>query len=262
MSDEVRARELAAMVAAGLADVLDERLTAVYLHGSAVLGGFRWDRSDLDLLAVTQVGLSDADLTQIVAGLASHEYPANGLELSVLTEDEARAPHCPAPLFELHVGTEGWDRRLKVVDGRRRGGDPDLVLHLLVCLLAGEAVIGPTPDTVLTAPPVDAVRRAVVEEIDWSLANDPPPEYVVLTAARAWCYFATGQVLSKVDAGGWTLRQLPAGGEAAATVDAAVARQTGSGEGPTRRQADAFAREVLAGVERTSWPTTKSVGRE
>ncbi len=43
---------------------------AVYLHGSAVLGGFRWDRSDFDVLAVLEGSLSDAEVEGIVAGLA------------------------------------------------------------------------------------------------------------------------------------------------------------------------------------------------
>ena len=246
MSEQSRAEELADTVANVLSDVLEERLIAVYLHGSAVLGGFRWDRSDLDVLAVMEGSLSDAEVEEVVAGLAPLQYPGNGLEMSILTLAEARDPHRPAPLFQLHLGTEGWDRRLKVVDGRARDGDPDLVLHLLVCLAAGAAVIGPAPAAVLAAPPVDAVRGAVLEEIRWSLANDPPPEYVALTAARAWCYLATGRVASKGEAGHWAMDQVAPRSDAAAVLAAAVARQAGAQRGPTREQAQVFARDVLA----------------
>ncbi len=143
------------------------------------------------------------------------------------------------------MGTEGWDRGSRSVDGRARDGDPDLVLHLLVCLAAGDAVIGQAAAAVLAAPSVDAVRGAVLEEIRWSLAHDPPPEYVALTAARAWCYLTTGRVTSKGEAGRWAMDQVAPRSDAAAVLAAAVARQAGAQRGPTREQAQVFARDVL-----------------
>jgi predicted nucleotidyltransferase len=53
------ARKAAREAGRALMNALGEDLVAVYLHGSAVLGGFRWDRSDLDILALTRAALSD-----------------------------------------------------------------------------------------------------------------------------------------------------------------------------------------------------------
>ena len=55
-----RAVACASSVASGLRVALRDDLLAVYLHGSAVLGGFRWDRSDLDVLVLTGRPLTDA----------------------------------------------------------------------------------------------------------------------------------------------------------------------------------------------------------
>lgn len=61
----------ASAVASRLKRALPDDLLAVYLHGSAVLGGFRWDRSDLDLLVLTGHPLTDAHTRALPALLAS-----------------------------------------------------------------------------------------------------------------------------------------------------------------------------------------------
>lgn len=246
MGIDSQAHRCALAASAVLAEALGDQLVGVYLHGSAVLGGFRWDRSDLDVLVLVNAPLTDGEVSALPPRLASLVYPANGLELSVLTESEAMMPSLPAPHFQLHVATDGWDRRLTVVDGRSRSGDPDLVLHLAVCREAGHALVGPPPARALAEVPLEWVNSAAVDEIRWALSHDPPPEYVVLTAARAWFSLATGRVVSKVDAGRWALGMVP--GEQAATVEAALLRQTGFDGGLTRREATSFAQGVLRRV--------------
>jgi hypothetical protein len=120
-------------VASRLAAVLGPRLVGVYVHGSAVLGGFSRARSDIDLLAVTTTGLAKAANHQITAALSPRALPcpAVGLEFSVVTRASAQAP-VPAPAFELHLAT-GPGRRMRVVDGRDHPGDSDLLMHFAVC---------------------------------------------------------------------------------------------------------------------------------
>lgn len=231
----------ASAVASRLQRALPDDLVAVYLHGSAVLGGFRWDRSDLDLLVLTGRPLTDAQTLALPAVLASVAYPSNGLELSVLTAAEAARPTFPEPRFQLHVGTEGWDRRMTVADGRARGGDRDLVLHVAVCRETGLAVVGPPPTTTLAVVPVEEIRAAAIDEIRWALEHDPPPEYVILTAARAWRYVETGQIVSKTEAGQWAERRTPD----APVIAAALSRQQGGTVEVLRPAARSFAGRVL-----------------
>lgn len=236
-----RALACASSVASGLRVALRDDLLAVYLHGSAVLGGFRWDHSDLDVLVLTGRPLTDAQTLAVPASLASVTYPANGLELSVLTAAEAAGPTFPAPRFQLHVAKDGADGRMKAVDGRVHEGDRDLVLHLAICREAGLAVVGPPPTTTLAAVPVEEIRTAVVDEIRWALEHDAPPEYVVLTAARAWCYAETGQIVSKTEAGRWAEQRTPD----ARLIAGALTRQGGGVADVPREEARSFAGQVL-----------------
>ncbi|MGZ8515242.1 MAG: hypothetical protein ACXWXA_09400, partial [Candidatus Limnocylindrales bacterium] len=158
-------RSAARAVARALRDALGEDLVAVYLHGSAVLGGFRWDRSDLDILALSRGALSDSQLRRIADGLALLSYPANGLEFSLMTAGEAAAPQLPAPRFQLHVTSDGWAHVGKVVDGRAREGDRDLVLDLTVCREYGLAVVGPPPMAALGVVPEETVLSVMRDEI-------------------------------------------------------------------------------------------------
>jgi Aminoglycoside adenylyltransferase, C-terminal domain len=233
-------RIAAQAVSSVLAEALGPELVAVYLHGSAVLGGFRWDRSDLDVLVLSRGPLSDAQLARAATDLAAVHYPANGLELSVVTADEAASPQLPAPRFQLHVTSPGWDRTGTVVDGRPRDGDPDLVLHLEVCREAGETVRGPSPRETICAVPHESLARAVVDEVRWARTHTPPPEYLVLTAARAWLFSQTGQLVSKVAAGEWAVGRW----QDRAVIDAALARQGGGESAVPAAAADRFADHV------------------
>lgn len=230
-ADAVRA---ARAVADALGAALGDDLFAMYLHGSAVLGGFRWDRSDLDVLALSRGALSDPQVHRVGEALRSPGYPANGLELSLMTADEAAAPALPAPRFQLHVTTIGRDRAGKTVDGRVREGDRDLVLHLGVCRAHGLAVVGPPPSSTLGPVPDAVLLAAMRDEIAWARLH-APLEYLVLTCARAWLFAETGRIASKIGAGTWA----SARGPDHAVIHAAVARQRGE---PTELSVEAAQR--------------------
>ncbi len=210
-------------VGRALTDALGEDLVAVYLHGSAVLGGFRWDHSDLDILALSRVALSDRQFRPVARALAALPYPANGLEFSLMTAGEASAPEFPAPRFQLHMTTDGRAHVGKMVDGRARAGDPDLVLHLTVCRAHGLAIVGPPPRATLAAVPDEAIRAAMRNEIGWARAH-ASLEYLVLTSARAWLFAETRRLASKVEAGEWAAEHY----SEPLVLDAALARQHGT----------------------------------
>lgn len=187
---------------------LGGNLLAAYLHGSAVLGGYRSDRSDLDMLVVTERGLADGDCEGVVAALDDVVYPANGLEMTLLTKAEAAQPDAHAPSFQLHVTTRGRDGAIRAVDGRNGEGDRDLVLHFAVCRAVGVTLVGPPPEGTLASIPDREIRQAMLDEIAW--ASGAPLEYLVLTSARAWLFAATGRLVSKIEAGEWAAERYPA----------------------------------------------------
>lgn len=218
-----RSSEAARAVGRALSGALGDDLVAVYLHGSAVLGGFRWDRSDLDVLALSRAALSDQQVRRVADALAPLCYPANGLEFSLMTEDEAAAPELPAPRFQVHVTTEGRARAGTVVDGRTRAGDTDLVLHLAVCRTRGLAVVGPPPLVALAAIPDETVLSVMRDEIEWARTR-APLDYLVLTSARAWLFAETRRIASKIEAGRWAARRHTQ----PAVIEAALALQRGA----------------------------------
>src|SRR4029453_18036984 len=96
-----------ATVAAGLTRVLGPALVGLYLHGSAAMGGWSAERSDVDLLGVVARPLDRRSKREISARLnhPSLVCPAPaGLELSLVTAAVAADPPRRPP-FELPGST-------------------------------------------------------------------------------------------------------------------------------------------------------------
>jgi len=236
-----------AAVAAGLTRVLGPGLVGVYLHGSAALGGWSAERSDVDLLGVVVRPL-DRRAKRVISARLNHPSlvcpaPA-GLELSLVTAAVAADPPRRPP-FELHVNT-GPSPQTHL--GGPAAADPDLLLHFAVCRRAGVAVAGPDPVEVFAEPPRAWLLERAAAELRWAVRHGSFA-YRVLTACRAWRYLEDDVLGAKVESGRWARVRLsdpsgptgappwgspdPSGGSpepppgAAALVDAAVAAQLG-----------------------------------
>lgn len=93
------------LVAGRLKTILGHNLVGVYLHGSAVLGDFSRERSDIDILAVSHHDLSPQEKRAIADQLssASLPYPVGGeLEFHVV-DREGLSGSLDAPPFELRA---------------------------------------------------------------------------------------------------------------------------------------------------------------
>jgi hypothetical protein len=221
-----------AAVAGGLARVLGPVLVGVFLHGSAVLGGWSAERSDVDLLGVVARPLGRRAKRVLAARLhhPSLACPAaGGLELSLVTAAVAGDPP-PRPPFELHVAT-GPASRTHL--GGAGAADPALLLHFAVCRRSGLAVTGPPAVEVFAEPPRAWLLERVAAELAWAGRHGGFADRV-LAACRAWRYLEDDVLGAKVESGRWARVRLAdptrAGGTppgAAALVDAAVAAQLG-----------------------------------
>ncbi|WP_225728735.1 MULTISPECIES: aminoglycoside adenylyltransferase domain-containing protein [unclassified Nocardia] len=195
-------------VASAMATVFGSRLVGVYLHGSAVLGGFDARRSDIDVLVVCANSLTVAERSAVAAGLNEERLPcpAHGLELSVVTLPVTRNPTA-RPRFELHVTTAPDDS--KVVDGHEHAGDPDLVLHFAVCQQAGRLAGSGGPASEVFAPvAAELVLAQLARELHWA-AEHAAGEYAVLNACRAWRFAVDSTFVSKIDGGRWAMDRVP-----------------------------------------------------
>ena len=256
-----------AAVAGALARVLGPVLVGVYLHGSAALGGWSAELSDVDLLGVVATSL-DRRAKQVVSARLNHPSlvcPAEaGLEMSLVTAAVAADPPRRPP-FELHV-TTGPSPQTHL--GGPAAADPDLLLHFAVCRRAGLAVAGPAPVELFAEPPRAWLLERAAAELRWATRHGSFA-YRVLTACRAWRYLEDDVLGSKVDGGRWARARLtdprPTGAPpwgspdpsaaaeatnpaAVALVDAAVAAQLGQAPMPDAAADLAAADRLVAAV--------------
>ena len=186
---------------------LGGRLLAAYLHGSAVLGGWRADRSDVDMLFVTEDGADSQDIDALSAALTASaaEAPGRGLESSAVTAGQAAQPRAPWP-FLLHVAVDRagpqapGSARLVDVRGDGQPGDPDLLMHYATSRAAGWAVHGPGPRELIGAVPRPAILGYLADELGWGLEHGTEA-YAVLNAGRAQVFLADGRIVSKIEGG-------------------------------------------------------------
>lgn len=186
--------------------LLGGTLAAAYLHGSAALGGWLAERSDVDILfvvdddVVRQAAPAGSDPLMAASGLLTRSgarCPGRGLEASIVTISQAAQPAPPWP-FVLHAGVGDGGRTL--VRGDTRSGDPDLLMHYAVCRAAGVTLAGPPPAAVIGAVRRPQILAYLADELGWGLAN-APESYAVLNACRALVYLNEGRIVSKVAGG-------------------------------------------------------------
>lgn len=208
-------RHLLDTFAAQCVEILGDSLTGVYLHGSAAMGCFHWESSDLDLLVV--IGETDSDRWKRpfldMAAELNGRAPAKGLELSVVREDVCRPFVYPTP-FELHFSPAHLDRYQTDPEeyiGRMRGTDKDLAAHFTMIYHRGKVLCGKAIPEVFAPVPEACYWDSVLFDLeDAEAAAADRPVYVVLNLCRTLAYRTERLLLSKREGGEWGLAHLPA----------------------------------------------------
>ncbi len=202
MTVDARVNAAAMEIADEVTTVAGTSLVGCYVHGSAVLGDFLPERSDLELLVVVEDSTTEAVVDAVAdVLLADRRMVATGLEVSVVDRSAAHAPRAPWP-FRVHVTTDPRDR--KRVSGRGHPGDADLVLHYLVARAGGWALTGAAVEEVFGSVPEHVVVGQLVAELRWA-AVEASESYAVLNACRALRFQQDGTVYSKTAAGKWAI---------------------------------------------------------
>ncbi len=201
-----------------LGEALPDAVQGVYLTGSAALGDWLPERSDLDLLTVTLRPLGEADLDALAdlhSGLAGRP---NRDAVYVCCDDLGAKPRA-----------DGGPKLPYAVDGifHRDGQDPDPVLW--ATLDRGVAVVGTSVAELGVAPDPRWLRSWNLGNLEsywrsWSADARPwvsalqqdetvPGEIVVWAAlgpGRLHCTIATGEIISKTAAADYTAQRFPA----------------------------------------------------
>jgi predicted nucleotidyltransferase len=207
----VEPRAFAGRVADEIAAVLGTDLVGVYLHGSAALGSFNPDRSDIDLIVVVKQPADEARkaaLAQLLLIASNRPYP---LEVSVIDETSLRPWRHPAR-FDFHFA-EGWRERIEHALERRpfeleySRTNKDLAAELAALRERGECLRGAMIAEVFPEIPASDVLDSISSDLRWAAENGRDV-YGVLNACRALAFLAEGAFLSKAEAARWALERL------------------------------------------------------
>ncbi|MDC9598441.1 aminoglycoside adenylyltransferase family protein [Xenorhabdus anantnagensis] len=194
---------------------LAESLIAVYLHGSAVVGGLR-PLSDVDLLVVIDQPMTSEVRESLAADLMmiSGRYPFDPdgrrpVELIVFLRADLTASLYPAQ-SEFIYG-EWLRHEYEMGEIPKPVCDPELTLVLAQSRQEAIPLVGSNAISLLPAIPRSDIRRAIKDALPNLIETLQGDERnVLLTLARMWRTLVTGEFVSKDVAADWAAARLPA----------------------------------------------------
>jgi streptomycin 3"-adenylyltransferase len=135
---------------AGLRAALGAGLVGIYLHGSLAMGSFTLERSDIDVLAVSEEPLTADERRALATVLLRVSNAPRPIEISVLSRGDLHSWRYPPP-YQFHYG-EDWRERyaaaLAADDPTAWDAppepptDPDLAAHTTVTRARGIVLAG------------------------------------------------------------------------------------------------------------------------
>ena len=212
---EERVKAILREIEASHRQILGDKLTGLYVHGSLAFGCFRWETGDIDYLVVVKEPLSTAEKVGLIEALLriDRTAPPKGLEMSVMLERHCRDVVYPTP-FDLHFSNlhkEIARQDPAAYCGWMHGEDKDLAAHFAVTREAGFVLCGPPIEAVFSPVPreafLDSLRYDIADAADGMKDN---PVYYVLNLCRVLAYLRENRILSKEQGGEWGLANLPA----------------------------------------------------
>ena len=194
--------------------ILQENLTGIYLHGSAVMGCFNPEKSDLDFIIVVDRPLPDPVKRAYMDMIVGYDAlgPAKGIEMSVVRREVCRPFIYPTP-FELHFSKAhlAWYKRDPEDYTRKMNGvDKDLAAHFTVIGKRGRCLYGLPVKEVFAEVPDRDYMDSIWEDVSEAPENiEKDTMYLTLNLARVLAWQEEGLVLSKKEGGEWAMNHLP-----------------------------------------------------
>ena len=194
--------------------ILLDNLVGVYLHGSAVMGCFNPEKSDLDFIIVVKKPLLISVKRSYMELVVQYNGngPAKGIELSIVLRDVCSPFVYPTP-FDLHFSAGHLDWYKSDPDGyisKMNGTDKDLAAHFTIIRKRGRCLYGVPIEEVFSEVPcsdyMDSIWYDVKDAANEIMDN---PMYLTLNLARMLAYKEQGLVLSKKEGGEWAINNLP-----------------------------------------------------
>ena len=195
-------------------EILRDKLVGVYLHGSAAMGCFNPEKSDIDLIIVVDRPLSDPVKRSYMNMVVEYNAmgPSKGIEMSVVLRDVCKPFVYPTP-FELHfsAGYLNWyrddpDEYIREMNGT----DKDLAAHFTIINKRGKCLYGAPIDEVFSEVPSGDYMDSIWFDVEGAAEEiTEHPLYLTLNLARVLAYKEEGLVLSKKEGGEWAINTLP-----------------------------------------------------
>ena len=214
-------------------NIISGHLTGIYLHGSAVMGCFNPDKSDIDIIIVVNDPLTDEIKKSFMDMVAEYNGSASakGIELSVVTKDVCNPFIYPTP-YELHFSIRhlSWyrDDPYGYINSMK-GTDKDLAAHFMIIKRRGICLYGLPVDEVFAEVPRCDYMDAIMYDIgDAQKEIAENTMYLTLNLARVLAFKRDDLVLSKKEGGEWALNNLP--GEYHSLIRDALSEYTASAE--------------------------------
>lgn len=194
-------------------ETLGHNLTGIYLHGSAVMGCFQPEKSDLDLLLVVKEEVSDEAKRQFMELVVelNKQAPAKGLEISIVKEEVCNPFVYPTP-FELHfsVAHLNWYQgNPQDYVEKMKGTDKDLAAHFTIIFHRGKTLYGKEISEVFAPVPKEAYLDSIWCDIE-NAAEEivENPMYLTLNLCRVLAFVKAGLITSKQEGGEWGLKNI------------------------------------------------------
>ncbi len=197
-----------------LKSILGSDLLAVYLFGSAVVGGLQ-KYSDIDLFVVINRETSLEEKTKLV----THLLQTSGIYMKcsrapiemTLVKKAAINPWQYPPHFDFQYGEwlrESFEKG--IIKPWETQEMPDLAVVVTQVLLKSETLWGTEPEQLLMPVPYQDFIKALLHGLDGLIADlDDDTRNVLLTLARIWSAIETNSIKSKPVAADWVISRLP-----------------------------------------------------
>ena len=193
--------------------IFGANLTGIYLHGSAVMGCFNPEKSDLDLVVVIREDISDETkrkFMDLVVEL-NKQAPPKGLELSVVKECVCKPFEYPTS-FELHFSNahlKWYQSNPQDYVEMMKGTDKDLAAHFTITYHRGKVLYGKAISKVFATVPsadyLDSIWSDIENAVEEIAEN---PMYLTLNLCRVLAYKKDGLIVSKQEGGEWGLKNI------------------------------------------------------
>lgn len=194
--------------------IIGDNLVGIYLHGSAVMGCFNRQKSDLDLIIVIKDDLTAAVKRQYMnmAATLNGQAPAKGIEFSIVKEAVCRPFVYPTP-YVLHFSAahlEWYQSNPADYVEKMNGTDKDLAAHFMILYHRGRTLCGKEIREVFSevdpADYFDSIWSDIENAVEEITEN---PMYITLNLCRVLAYQKERRILSKMEGGKWGLKNLP-----------------------------------------------------